>query len=304
MPSCFCRSALSPSSTTLPTSSTYARAAASSATFAFCSTTSTASPSSALSSLTMRKITWTTVGASPSDGSSSMSSRGRDTNARASASICCSPPLSVPACWLRRASSHGKYPKTRLASVRIVLRSPRAYAPMRRLSHTLSSAKRPRPSGTCAMPARATVSARARESGFPSKTISPVCRTVPETDRSVVVLPAPFAPSSATISPSSTRSDTPCSALIGPYRASTPRSSSSGGIFSSEIRLDHLWVYPHVRRRAAGDQTPEVENVHVITDGHDEVHVVLDEQYGQVEVDAELANDADELRHFLVAESS
>ena len=60
-----------------PTSSTYARAAASSATFAFCSTTSTVSPSSSFSSLTIRKSSWTMVGASPSDGSSSISSRGR-----------------------------------------------------------------------------------------------------------------------------------------------------------------------------------------------------------------------------------
>src|SRR5919197_3817313 len=175
---------------------------------------------------------------------------------------------------------------------------------MRRLSQTLSSAKRPRPSGTWAMPARATVSARARESGFPAKTISPVCRTVPETDRSVVVLPAPLAPSSATISPSSTRSETPWSALIGPYRASTPRSSSSGGIVSSEICLDHLWVCPYVGGLAAGDQAPEVENVHVVADRHDEVHVVLNEQHGQVEVVAQLADDAHKLRHLLVVEPS
>ena len=50
-------------------------------------------------------------GASPSDGSSSSRSRGRSTNARASASICCSPPLSVPACCVRRSVSQGKYEK-------------------------------------------------------------------------------------------------------------------------------------------------------------------------------------------------
>ena len=49
-----------------------------------------------------------TSGASPSDGSSSIKRRGRERNARASASICCSPPESVPACWWRRFSSHGK----------------------------------------------------------------------------------------------------------------------------------------------------------------------------------------------------
>jgi hypothetical protein len=46
--------------------------------------------------------------------------------------------------------------------------------------------------------------------------MSPLCRTVPETARSVVVFPAPFAPRTATIEPSSTASDTPCSAFVAP----------------------------------------------------------------------------------------
>ena len=45
----------------------------------------------------MRKISRTISGARPSDGSSSISSFGLPINARASASICCSPPESVPA---------------------------------------------------------------------------------------------------------------------------------------------------------------------------------------------------------------
>ena len=65
----------------------------------------------------------------------------------------------------------------------------------------------PRPSGTCAIPARATPPG-ARPSRLPATTTSPSRRTVPETARSVVVLPAPFAPSSATISPSPTVSET------------------------------------------------------------------------------------------------
>ena len=56
----------------------------------------------------------------------------------------------------------------------------------------------------------------ARASRLPPSTTSPLRRTVPDTARSVVVLPAPFAPSTATISPSATSSDTPCSAWIGP----------------------------------------------------------------------------------------
>jgi hypothetical protein len=50
----------------------------------------------------------------------------------------------------------------------------------------------------------------------PANAIRPLRRTVPDTARNVVVFPAPFAPSTATTSPSSTASVTPCSALTGP----------------------------------------------------------------------------------------
>ena len=42
------------------------------------------------------------------DGSSSRSSLGRAMSARAMASICCSPPDKVPACWCRRSFRRGK----------------------------------------------------------------------------------------------------------------------------------------------------------------------------------------------------
>ena len=51
---------------------------------------------------------------------------------------------------------------------------------------------------------------------FPAKRIAPLRLTVPEIARNVVVLPAPLAPRTATISPSATVSETPCSALTGP----------------------------------------------------------------------------------------
>ena len=65
------------------------------------------------------------------------------------------------------------------------------------------------------MPRRAVPSAL-RGSGLPSKTSEPSVATMPEIARSVVVLPAPFAPSSATISPSSTVSEMPCTAATCP----------------------------------------------------------------------------------------
>ena len=48
------------------------------------------------------KFCCTRAGDSPIDGSSISSSRGRDISARPIATICCSPPDSVPASWLRR----------------------------------------------------------------------------------------------------------------------------------------------------------------------------------------------------------
>ena len=46
--------------------------------------------------------------------------------------------------------------------------------------------------------------------------ISPLVRVMLEMLRRMVVLPAPFAPSSATTSPFSTVRETPCNARIGP----------------------------------------------------------------------------------------
>ena len=54
------------------------------------------------------KICCTSSGARPSEGSSSSSRRGCAISARPIASICCSPPESVPAFWPRRSRSLGK----------------------------------------------------------------------------------------------------------------------------------------------------------------------------------------------------
>jgi hypothetical protein len=50
----------------------------------------------------------TRSGARPKDGSSSSISFGASISAREIASICCSPPESVPACWRRRSRRRGK----------------------------------------------------------------------------------------------------------------------------------------------------------------------------------------------------
>ena len=61
----------------------------------------------------------TSTGARPTDGSSMRRMRGASISARASASICCSPPLIDPASCERRSASRGKHSKqnSRLAFI-------------------------------------------------------------------------------------------------------------------------------------------------------------------------------------------
>ena len=67
--------------------------------FAFCSTISIATPDSCTCWM-ISKLRSTRIGARPIDGSSISSSFGWDISARPIATICCSPPESVPASWL------------------------------------------------------------------------------------------------------------------------------------------------------------------------------------------------------------
>ena len=74
-----------------------------------------------------------------------------------------------------------------------------------------------RPSGDCAMPISATWWPAIVWISRPLNRIRPVRGgTIPEIERSVVVLPAPLAPISVTISPSRTSSEMPLSASIEP----------------------------------------------------------------------------------------
>src|SRR5213593_690889 len=77
----------------------------------------TATPSSRLSRLTISKISPTSSGARPIEGSSSSISRGWAMSARPMASICCSPPEIYPAMTVRRCVSRGKYSYTRARSL-------------------------------------------------------------------------------------------------------------------------------------------------------------------------------------------
>ena len=105
----------------------------------------------------------------------------------------------------------------------------------------------------------ATVSIR-----LPSNVIVPVFgRNKPETVRSVVVLPAPFAPRSVTISPSSTSKLTPRKASMPPYATRMPSTCSSIAITSvrrrTKISLDDCWVPLYFGWSTRRDHATEVE---------------------------------------------
>src|SRR5262249_1716324 len=227
-------------------------------------------------------ISCTTMGARPSEGSSMQRRRGSDMSARESASICCSPPESVPAGCEARSRRRGKLPMARSISASTFFRSLRYLKPpISRFSRTLSAGNTRRPSGTRAMPAAVRAWAGSRVTSTPSKRILPFLEDIePATPRMVVLLPAPLAPIRVTISPSATWNDTPRTAAISPYASSRLWTSSSK--LASEIGLDHARVRLHLARRAFHEPQAMVPDEPALRHVHHQVHVVLDHDDGNV----------------------
>src|SRR5437867_15178 len=212
-------------------------------------------------------------GMMPRLGSSSIRKRGRDMSARAIASICPSPPESVPARWRARSRRTGKSVWTRSSISRRWAASALVKVPRVRFSATVRRLKSRRPSGTSATPSRTRLGASRSPMGRPAKRISPLRgATSPAIVLRSVVLPAPFAPMSATISPGRTWSETPWRASTpAPYATSTSRMSRSapsretGGAGSAptvvlpEVGFDHLLIpREHVRLRREPGELEEV----------------------------------------------
>ena len=189
-----------------------------------CSTISTATPSRAMAA-TCSYSRPTTSGASPMDSSSSSSTAGSVARPRARASICCSPPDRVPAAReaCRARSGNRAYA---ISSTCRLLRPVKVI--ISRLSRTERLGNTPRPSGIRHTPARARSRAGAPVTSRPPSSSRPErSGWTPAATRSVVVLPAPFGPSSATTWPAATLRSTPCRTEIPSYPARTSRSSSS-----------------------------------------------------------------------------
>ena len=151
----------------------------------------------------------------------------------------------------------------------------------RRFSVTVSSVNVPRPSGTWAIPARATASGPPR-SGLPANGSSPERRTVPEIARSVVVLPAPLAPRTATICALGDLERHPAERLNRPVAGldAVERRAADAVTLVGTPRYASITagIGLHLRGRAGGDLATEAEHVDEVRDAHHEAHVVLDEQ--------------------------
>src|SRR3984957_1008038 len=232
-----------------------------------------------------------TKGASPRLGSSRRRSRGREMRARPRTSICRSPPESVEACRLRKSRRRGKRSRvSAMAAERWCLRRHHNVA-RRKFSSTVNSSITPRPSGTWETPLRAMVSTLCPSSGSPSKRTEPsLGLTRPEIVRSNVVLPAPFAPSTAVTAPGSASKETERSACTAPNETLRSRTSSPASLRRAflavlvhhvpEIRAHHRGVDADGVRRAAGDDLPEIEDDDPVADRHHQIHVVLHEKDG------------------------
>ena len=192
--------------------------------FAFCSTTRIVFPR-ALRETMAEKIVLITRGARPIEGSSSMTSSGRDMRDLPIASICCSPPDRVPASWRSRSLEPREELEDRLevgfrfppALGAAVLAPDRVAAELEVLADghggeelaPLGTREQPRP--------RIALGPRARDVlALEESRCRPWARTRPARLPRRVDLPAPFAPMIATISPGKTWSETPLSTLRSP----------------------------------------------------------------------------------------
>ena len=125
--------------------------------------------------------------------------------------------------------------------------------------------------------------------------------TMPEMTRSVVVLPAPLAPSSATTSPAVDREvHVPDDSGLVVARsqpfdlkhrahetapASTPSSADTSAPAAPRYALITCGSAADGLRRPVCDDLAELEHDDVVGDGQDEAHVVIDEQRRRALVD-------------------
>src|SRR5665811_2585723 len=95
---------------------------------------------------------------------------------------------------------------------------------------------------------------------------------------SSVVLPAPLAPISVTISPASTWSVTPCRTSMRPYALLTFSIESTNRLLrtvNTQIGFDHRRVGTHLFGRAFGERSPACQDMNPVGNIHHQTHCLL-----------------------------
>src|SRR6185437_2503647 len=256
----------------------------------------------------------TTTGARPSDGSSRIRMSGFASSARAIASCCCWPPDRAAAWRSAKSLTTGNSVWIQSRSLATPFDSRRPTSPSRRFSRTDRLEKMCRPSGTSAMPERAMSSERIPRIERPPISTSPALGvTAPMIAINVELLPAPFGPTSPTISPRPTSSDTSRTAATPPSRTSRPETASAGE--ASDIRLlhrhpaaaqvgaHHVDVLADLRRRTLRQRAAAVEHVDALAYLHDQRHVVVDHEHAGAVLVADHAHGQGERGHLGVGQS-
>src|SRR4051812_26574137 len=121
-----------------------------------------------------------------------------------------------------------------------------------------------------------------------------------------VDLPAPLAPTTPTTSPCATSSVFRSTARLPAYETCRLRTCRTEVFAASlirlpQIRLEHTRVLPDLRRRAVGELLAEVEHADAVGHGHDQVHVVFDDDERDT-LALELGQELDQARHVVAAE--
>src|SRR5262245_31789878 len=187
----------------------------------------------------------------------------------------------------------------RLICARAVARQ----APSRRFSSTVSLGNSRRPSGTSAMPSStmSSVVRPTRSCSVPSifATMRPALgRTIPMMHLMSVLLPLPLVPSSTTVLPAATLSDTSSRTRAWPYAASI----ASRRRLLSKIRPHHVGIMNHLLRHAVSDLAAGNQHDEPLREAHDRGHDVLDEHDGDAAL-VELDEQRDDVRHLGMRQS-
>src|SRR5439155_4568417 len=156
-----------------------------------------------------------------------------------------------------------------------------------------------RPSGTWIRPRDTIDLGRAPWMGTPAKMMQPRDgRSRPEIARLRVDLPAPFEPTTATISPCCTVRSTPCRISAPPYPAWSPLTARTGsGILrrraAAEIGLYHARIGCNGLRRTFRNDAALGQHQDLLGEAHDGLHDML----GENDCDAAIADAANDGHH-------